>query len=103
MNADREAFERWADTIGAPLECWKSGPAKGEYESVSTERAWLAWQARVPADHVVVPREPSDEMLNSGGAATRRSYCEAWLKDKRPNEVMCSYIYRAMIAASAGE
>lgn len=74
--------------------------------------AWdLAWQnadaavAALPVsgqgDGVMVPVKPTDEMLDAGGAATRRVYSGAWnLEPDTVGMVMCEYVYRAMLAAA---
>lgn len=49
----------------------------------------------VPAGWKLVPVGPNVEMMDAGGAATRRCY-----QHLNKDEVMCSYVYRHMLAAS---
>ena len=62
MTADREAFETWAKPREYNL---RKTPNFQVYFSSVTEAAWQAWKARVPTDHVVVPREPTQEILDA--------------------------------------
>ena len=66
MDKMREAFEAWAG-IGHLLSrdlCWSD-----QYEAPRTQAAWEAWQAAtaqcVPEGFVVVPKEPTREMLDA--------------------------------------
>lgn len=49
---------------------------------------------------VMVPVEPTPDMRDAGGRATRSVYSGVWREHRKPNEVMCAYIYRAMLAAT---
>ena len=49
----------------------------------------------VPAGWKLVPVEPTVEMMDAGGAATRRCY-----QHLNKGEVMCSYVYRHMLDAA---
>lgn len=53
-----------------------------------------AWNM-VPEGWKLVPVGPTVEMMDAGGAATRRCY-----QHLNKDEVMCSYVYRAMLAAA---
>lgn len=49
----------------------------------------------IPAGWKLVPVGPNVEMMDAGGAATRRCY-----QHLNKDEVMCSYVYRHMLAAA---
>lgn len=49
----------------------------------------------IPPGWKLVPVEPTVEMMDAGGAATRRCY-----QHLNKDEVMCSYVYRHMLAAA---
>ena len=65
MDKMREAFEAWAG-IGHLLSRDLYWP--DQYEAPRTQAAWEAWQAAtaqcVPDGFVVVPKEPTREMLD---------------------------------------
>lgn len=62
-----------------------------EYEQY-INGAWYSWQARVPEGYVVVPKEPTERMLD---AARRRQ----WDDLSSPLEDMDMLKYKAMLEA----
>ena len=60
---NREAFEEWYS--GTYRETIHILP-NGQYASLRQQHSWDAWQARVPEGYVVVPKEPSAELVNHG-------------------------------------
>ena len=79
----------------------------GKWKQVTALTATLRASLEHPQNHVpdaenmapagwkLVPVGPTVEMMDAGGAATRRCY-----QHLNKDEVMCSYVYRAMLAAS---
>ena len=59
------------------------------------ERLRANQQPSVPEGWKLVPVQPTVEMMDAGGAATRRCY-----QHLNKGEVMCSYVYRHMLAAA---
>jgi len=64
----------------------------GDYNKPVYEAAKWAWQARVPEGYVVVPKEPTERMLD---AARRRQ----WDDLSSPLEDMDMLKYKAMLEA----
>ena len=60
---NREAFKEWYS--GEYRETIHILP-NGQYASLRQQHSWDAWQARVPEGYVVVPKEPSAELVNHG-------------------------------------
>ena len=91
----QEEFEKWASGKGLILRKATSGK-QFYYLFEDTDYAWQAWQAArtVPEGYVMVPVEPTTEMLKKSG-----------LYDDDTIEVNCAasmagQIYRAMLAAA---
>lgn len=67
------------------------------YSTLKTAELWVIWQAAiahaVPEDHVVVPKEPTHEMITAG-RNTPCTECE----DDSPEDYRI--VYQAMIAAA---
>ncbi len=63
MKTERELFEEWYS--GTYRETTHILP-NGQYSSLRQQHSWDAWQARVPEGYVVVPKEPSAELVNHG-------------------------------------
>ena len=59
---NREAFEEWYS--GTYRETIHILP-NGQYASLRQQHSWDAWQARVPEGYVVVPKEPTYEMIDA--------------------------------------
>ena len=100
MTADREAFERVM--LGYDLTKTADGQ---DYALGHARAAWKAWQAarqlRASESFVVVPREPTPEIIQ---AMNDRMYEGANYIDANSIEFnLLSEVYRAAIAASAGE
>ena len=77
MQQAREQFEAWATSQQLPIKRHRWG----EYKVDDTEAAWEAWQAALraaPEGFVLVPVEPTEDMLMFMGghddAAARRAY-----------------------------
>ena len=66
MNLDneRKAFEDWAKKETNWDLYWSENIK--QYMDHQTNGAWLAWQARVPEGYAVVPKLPTENMINSG-------------------------------------
>ena len=60
--SNREAFEEWY--FGTYRETIHILP-NGQYASPRQQHSWDAWQARVPEGYVVVPKEPTYEMIDA--------------------------------------
>lgn len=98
-TAEREAFEKWRQSV-----CWPA--SEGEDDPAATVCAWLAWQARAalharaPEGWVLVPREPTQEMIASAFEA--RDHVSNALSRAAEwgfsSGVMC--VYAAMLSAS---
>ncbi len=58
---------------------------EGDYNKPVYEAAKWAWQARVPEGYVVVPKEPTDKMIDAG--------CRSYL------DCCTTTIYKAMLEA----
>lgn len=85
----RERFEEWATLRQMDISFFIP-PAghSGFYGSEETQTAWDAWQAACPEGWQVVPKEPSEEMIES----TKAEYME---------DVQYHLeIYRAMLQAA---
>ena len=64
MQQAREQFEAWATSQQLPIKRYRWG----EYKVDDTETAWEAWQAALraaPEGFVLVPVEPTPEMLQA--------------------------------------
>ena len=61
--SNREAFEEWYS--GTYRETIHILP-NGQYASLRQQHSWDAWQARVPEGYVVVPVEPTEDMIMAG-------------------------------------
>ena len=60
---NREAFEEWYS--GTYRETIHILP-NGQYASLRQQHSWDAWQSRVPEGYVVVPVEPTEDMIMAG-------------------------------------
>ena len=65
MKTERELFEAWAKKETNWDLYWSENIK--QYMDHQTNGAWLAWQARVPEGYVVVPKEPSEEVITRVG------------------------------------
>ena len=65
MKTERELFEDWCH-INDEFCTHRYTDNCQEYSDDYTQSAWLAWQARVPEGYVVVPKEPSADLVNHG-------------------------------------
>ena len=66
----------------------------GDYNKPVYEAAKWAWQARVPEGYVVVPKEPTDEMLKVANKILIAAY-----ELRISNNQCLKRIYQAMIEA----
>lgn len=95
LQKEREAFEKWAFQAS---EGWASFvKSHGDnYENDKLQFAWKAWQAAkaqaVPDGFVVVPKEPTQEMIQAGLEKVR----ESW--DDAPVEGFDSFTWGDMVA-----
>lgn len=76
----REAFEAWADDQGFPLKRVGLGD---DYQDLRTQGPWEAWQARAALlepvggeGWVMVPKEPTEEMLDAACDVDARAQVE---------------------------
>lgn len=88
LQKEREAFEKWAENNGYHIE-----KKDGNYVVTSTIHCWLAWQAKaqaVPEGFVLVPKEPTSEVLKAISAEIIK-----------PNNgrIFLAKVYKAMIEA----
>ncbi len=98
LTKEREAFEAWYEGNSLPGEVdWFALDSMGDYRWTDTAACWDGWQARaalstpaqaVPKGFVLVPAEPTREMLDAGGDA-----------DCTPDKLLRA-IYQAMLAAA---
>ena len=62
--------------------------------------AWYAWQARVPEGYVVVPKEPTDEMISKAQEETPHFYHgDSWYGTEEISEGQVISCYKSMIEA----
>ena len=87
---NREAFEEWYS--GTYRETIHILP-NGQYASLRQQHSWDAWQARVPEGYVVVPKEPTCEMVSEGF----KEMCVVDMRDFSDESAV--NIYKAMIEA----
>ena len=64
----------------------------GEYVQDKVATAYAMWQSRVPEGYVVVPKEPTERMLDA-------ARCRQWDDLSSPFEDMDMLKYKAMIEA----
>ena len=64
----------------------------GEYAQDKVATAYAMWQSRVPEGYVVVPKEPTERMLDA-------ARCRQWDDLSSPFEDMDMLKYKAMIEA----
>ena len=75
MQKAREQFEAWASAKGMPTHRrdFPSSERRGEYGNAYTQDCWEAWYAAAlraaPEGYVLVPVEPTPEMLMAAGSA----------------------------------
>ena len=65
MKSERELFEDWCH-INDEFCTHRYTDNCQEYSDDYTQSAWLAWQARVPEGYVVVPVDPTEDMIMAG-------------------------------------
>ena len=87
---NREAFEEWYS--GTYRETIHILP-NGQYASLRQQHSWDAWQARVPEGYVVVPKEPTCEMVSEGF----KEMCVVDMRDFSDESAV--NIYKAMLEA----
>lgn len=93
MKTERELFERQMNGTFGNLVDLRAREGTGfSYMDWGTQVAWAMWQARVPEGYVVVPKEPTERMLD---AARRRQ----WDDLSSPLEDMDMLKYKAMLEA----
>lgn len=64
MKTERELFEVWVKKEHSHI---FSGAEQGDNRfKMDIDFMYMAWQARVPEGYVVVPKEPSAELVNHG-------------------------------------
>ena len=95
IEKEREAFEAWFESQFESTKLDKFDD--GVYWHERAQMSWEAWQAAkvqaVPEGFVVVPKEPTESMLD---ASMRRQ----WDEPSSPYEDMDLLKYKAMIAAA---
>ena len=71
---------------------------EGDYNKPVYEAAKWAWQARVPEGYVVVPKEPTDEMISKAQEETPHFYHgDSWYGTEEISEGQVISCYKAMI------
>ena len=88
--SNREEFEEWYS--GTYRETIHILP-NGQYASLRQQHSWDAWQARVPEGYVVVPKEPTCEMVSEGF----KEMCVVDMRDFSDESAV--NIYKAMLEA----
>ena len=83
MKTEREFFEDWLKKEYPMIHQWYSDGL--EEWKTKVEYMFVAWQARVPEGYVVVPKEPTDKMIDAG--------CRSYL------DCCTTTIYKAMLEA----
>ena len=91
MKTERELFEAWAKKETNWDLYWSENIK--QYMDHQTNGAWLAWQSRVPEGYVVVPKEPTQAMLDSARDWSTKKYGKAVGNDG------ASGCYKAMLEA----
>jgi hypothetical protein len=107
--AERQAFEKW---LGR--ESFTERSDSGKYVSAHVDAMWSAWSARavlaapqntpaaasplVPPDFVMVPREPTPEMIKAASETVAVIYIGG--SDNIPMGIVATHSYRAMLAAA---
>lgn len=65
--SNREEFEKqMKGTFGMLVDLRAREGTGFSYMDWGTQVAWVMWQARVPEGYVVVPKLPTENMINSG-------------------------------------
>ena len=65
--SNREEFEKqMKGTFGMLVDLRAREGTGFSYMDWGTQVAWAMWQSRVPEGYVVVPKEPSAELVNHG-------------------------------------
>lgn len=93
MKTERELFEEWCH-IDDEFCTHRYTDNCQEYSDDYTQSAWLAWQARVPEGYVVVPVEPTHQMIDVGMG----SFCFPLDNGRFSNHDLI-FAYRAMLEA----
>lgn len=97
LDKEREAFENWAKNNGYHV---AKNPVSGIYLSLVCNDAWKAWQAAkasaVPDGYCVVPKEPTEEIIN----AMHDSFLGAFIEGKATGGQSIEFAYKAMIEAA---
>lgn len=103
LNKLRSEFEAWVLQESPQMEWELNLKTDGEYDSAALSWGWAAWQEKakaqaVPDTHIVVPKEPTKEMLKAG----IHSYLhQDSIKEKDGStSINFKYIYQEMIKAS---
>lgn len=93
MKTERELFEGW---VSNPFVTMKNlDPTSDKtYREPIAEFAWKAWQARVPEGYAVVPKEPTERMIDVGMG----SFCFPLDNGRFSNHDLI-FAYRAMLEA----
>ena len=91
-----QTFDEWAAEFGI----------KRNTLVTRINRGWTLEQALTEkrrtklVNVVLAPKKPTDAMLDAGGAAYRRCLSGVWEQDRQPDEMLCAYVYRAMLEAA---
>ncbi|MBO1279737.1 hypothetical protein [Acinetobacter nosocomialis] len=97
LNKEREAFEAWLiKKFDLPPKSFSLDFNDGIYDSIPTQARWEAWKEKakaqaVPDTHIVVPKLPSQEMIQAGLEKVR----ESW--DENPPDGFNSFMWGDMI------
>lgn len=66
IQKEREVFEAWVGSNGRSIERFSDG----SYKSMTLDKEWEAWQAAkaqaLPEGFVLVPKEPTEKMIDAG-------------------------------------
>lgn len=97
MTADRSQVEELARDIAAIELQLGIGEVRGYADALAPFLAALGYQ-RITPDSIVVPREPTEEMVNAAYEEMRPIFAED-LCEPNPND--WAKAYRAMLAATS--
>ena len=94
MKTERELFLEWLKKEYPMMYQWYSDGL--EEWKTKVEYMFVAWQARVPEGYVIVPKEPSAELVNYGHQVFLGHFNEGGQTGGRS----LYFAYKAMIEAA---
>ena len=100
LEKEREAFSNWFESNFSNGEViFGSDGIPLGHEKALSWKAWQAAKSQVPEDFVLVPKEPTEEIIN----AMHGSFLGAFIEGKATGGQSIEFAYKAMIEAAQGE